>query len=204
MEIKININQKIASLANPADEIICNNWGYTLSFAFDEEWEDYPLKTARVSYQGEHRDILFSGTECTLPPIPVDGAVEIGVFAGDLQTSAPATVFARRSVLTEAGSPAAPEEDVYAQLMEAVSGLGLPKAGEENEGKVLTVANGVWTAKELPVYEGAYSVLSGQEALTLQTAGTYLTGDIRVEPVCVTLEENDAGGQTLVIGEEGV
>lgn len=50
MDIKINIKNKIAELAEPA-RIVCGNSDYTAVFAFDAEWAMYHTKTARFLHR---------------------------------------------------------------------------------------------------------------------------------------------------------
>lgn len=104
--------------------IVCGNSDYTVTWELDEEWVDYDTKTMRVCLaDGTYIDTVFSGTVCPVPVLSVTGWVSIGLFAGDIHTSTPATLIAVEAITTPAGSPAAPTEDVYAQIMERLAEL---------------------------------------------------------------------------------
>ena len=58
-----------------------------------------------------------------LPVLTASGWVSVGLYAGDLHTSRAARLLALSSVLTPGGSPAAPAEGVYAQIMAKLNEL---------------------------------------------------------------------------------
>lgn len=142
MNIDIIIREKVARLVNPDARFICGNSDITIAFDFDEEWAQFKVKTARFSFNGGYIDKVFEGNKLDAPIIKNADNVKIGVFAGNLHTTTPAFVYAKKSILCESGSPAAPEEDVYAQIMEMLNNLGedlsgvgkvnLPKDEENN------------------------------------------------------------------------
>lgn len=104
--------------------IICNNSDYTVVWDLDEEWTPYDTKTMRVNLaDGTYQDVVFTGDTATLPALTASGWVSAGLYAGDLHTSRAARLLALSSVLTPGGSPAAPEEDVYAQIMAKLNEL---------------------------------------------------------------------------------
>ena len=114
--INISVKNKIAI---PDDTIyVCGNSDFTVVFSFDGEWKDYNTKTARFSYGGSYQDVVFTGNECPMPIISNTNTIQIGVFAGDLHTTTPAVIMARKSILCGFGSPAAPSDDVYNQIMD--------------------------------------------------------------------------------------
>jgi len=118
--INITIRDKIAI----ADRTIyvCGNSDFVIHFDFDAEWEQYQTKTARfISTDGTYQDVVFEGNECPMPIMTDTYLVKVGVFAGDLRTTTAALVSAKKSILCASGSPAAPREDVYAQIMELLN-----------------------------------------------------------------------------------
>lgn len=134
--INISVKDKMARLETPVN-IVCNNSDYIIRFDFDAEWQGYETKTARFVISGKYIDTIFSGAEVAVPIISDARAVAIGVYAGDLHTTTPALILCDGSITSEGGSPAAPSEDVYAQIMEMLnrnSGLWYPSV----EGDVLS------------------------------------------------------------------
>lgn len=134
-EIKIKVRDKCAE---GEGVVICNNSDYTVAWDLDEEWTPYDTKTMRVNLaDGTYQDVVFTGDTATLPVLTASGWVSVGLYAGDIHTSRAARLLALSSVLTPGGSPAAPAEDVYAQIMaklnelSAVSPEDIAKAVED-------------------------------------------------------------------------
>lgn len=120
-EIKIKVRDKCA---DGEGVIICNNSDYTVVWDLDEEWTPYDTKTMRVNLaDGTYQDVVFTGNTAALPVLTASGWVSVGLYAGDLHTSRAARLLALSSVLTPGGSPAAPAEDVYAQIMTKLNEL---------------------------------------------------------------------------------
>ena len=120
-EINIKVRDKCAE---GEGVVICNNSDYTVVWDLDEEWTPYGTKTMRVNLaNGTYQDVVFTGDNATLPVLTASGWVSVGLYAGDLHTSRAARLLALSSVLTPGGSPAAPAEDVYAQIMAKLNEL---------------------------------------------------------------------------------
>lgn len=119
--IKIKVRDKCAE---GEGVVICNNSDYTVVWDLDVEWTPYGTKTMRVNLaDGTYQDVVFTGNTAALPVLTVSGWVSVGLYAGDLHTSRAARLLALSSVLTPGGSPAAPAEDVYAQIMAKLNEL---------------------------------------------------------------------------------
>lgn len=122
-DINITVAHKVA--VSDTQSIVCDNSDYMVRWTLDEEWSAYDTKTMRTIYMdGTYTDTVFSGAEVALPVCTVPGAVQIGLFAGDIRTSRVAILRALPSVRSAAGAPADPTPDVYDQLMEIIKGLG--------------------------------------------------------------------------------
>lgn len=120
-EIKIKVRDKCAE---GEGVVICNNSDYTVVWDLDGEWTPYDTKTMRVNLaDGTYQDAVFTGDTATLPVLTASGWVSVGLYAGDIHTSRAARLLALSSVLTPGGSPAAPAEDVYAQIMAKLNEL---------------------------------------------------------------------------------
>lgn len=127
--IKITVRDKVAT--GDRSRIVCGNSDYIAIFDFDAEWDPYDTKTARFVYaehSGQYVDVVFTGTECPVPVIQDVIGVTVGVFAGDLHTTTPAWFECDKSILCGGGSPAAPPDDVYNQIMERLNKLVTPEA----------------------------------------------------------------------------
>ena len=123
--IEISVKDKVATAADRT-VYICGNSDYVVNFHFDTEWDAYDTKTARFVYNGIYQDQVFQGTQCPVPAIVGASGITVGVFAGNISTTTPAYICARRSILCGSGVPADPAPDVYAQIMELIQGLGEP------------------------------------------------------------------------------
>lgn len=120
--IPVTIRDKIA-VAPPDAEYICGNSDFVVNFDFDAEWAAHETKTARFVYNGTFTDVIFTGNQCSVPVISDTKGIKIGVYAGNLQTTTPAYINAKKSILCGGGLPADPAPDVYAQLMEQLNSV---------------------------------------------------------------------------------
>ena len=114
--INIQVENKNARLVGTG-LIVCGNSDYTIKFAFDSEWNEYETKTARFIWGNQHQDIVFAGAECKCPIITDTTVVLVGVYAGDLCTTTPASISCSRSILCNSGLPAEPPQNVYQQII---------------------------------------------------------------------------------------
>lgn len=122
-DINITVAHKVA--VSDTTTIVCDNSDYMVHWTLDEDWSAYDTKTMRTIYMdGTFKDTVFSGSDIALPVCTVPGAVQIGLFAGDIRASRMAILRALPSVRSAAGAPADPAPDVYDQLMEIIKGLG--------------------------------------------------------------------------------
>lgn len=128
--IEVRVDDKIASVVG--DPLyVCGNSDYVVKFAFDAEWADHAMKTARfIKSNKEYFDVVFNGSECAMPIIDNTPYVRIGVYAGNLCTTTAAIVNAQRSILCGSGVPAEPDPDVYSQIMERIDNLNIPNPDE--------------------------------------------------------------------------
>ncbi|MGM9683131.1 MAG: metallophosphoesterase family protein [Eubacteriales bacterium] len=115
--ISVRIRDKIAT-ADISACIVCGNSDYVIDFDFDEEWEAYNAKTARFIYgDGIYTDVVFDGNQCNVPVVSNTYSVTVGVYAGNLHTTTPAYIPAKKSILCGKGTPEAPNDDVYSEIM---------------------------------------------------------------------------------------
>lgn len=123
-DISITVTDK-RPMCPAGTTVVCDNSDYIVHWDLDEEWSAYDTKTMRVIYMDStYTDTVFTGDSVALPPVPVPGCVQIGLYAGDIHTSRMALLRALSSVRSASGAPANPTPDVYDQLMELIKGLG--------------------------------------------------------------------------------
>lgn len=97
--LQVTINNREASYVKRCGEIICGNSDYTIQFTFDEEWDAYDTKTARFIWNGQYKDVQFTGSTCSVPILKNTDSVTVGVYAGQLQTTTAAVIGCRKSIL---------------------------------------------------------------------------------------------------------
>lgn len=127
------IKDKIIKLDKTSLEgkkVVSVNSGYVANFIFDEEWDGL-IKTVRFINDGDFVDVILDDTNsCKIPrEVMKSGTLEVGVFAGDIQSTTPAKVSIIASILEEYGSPAPPSEDVYSQIMDKLDEVNTNDAG---------------------------------------------------------------------------
>lgn len=119
--IDITIRNKIATAHNTL--YICGNGDFVIHFDFDDEWAEHDTKTARfIAGDSKYQDVVFQGVECPVPVISDTYKIKVGVYAGNLRTTTPAIISAKKSILCGGGLPADPAPDVYAQIMSMLDG----------------------------------------------------------------------------------
>lgn len=118
--INITVENKRATVVG-SPVIICGNSDYTVTFAFDSDWNVTGVRTARFVYvkdgKVQHEDVVFSGNTVAVPILSGIDSVKIGVFAGELRTTTPAVVRCGASILCGSGEVHEPTPDVYDQIM---------------------------------------------------------------------------------------
>lgn len=105
--IRIDVKGKVAVVRGTAC-IVCGNSDYLMRFSFDEAWDAHNEKTARFVYRKldgvHHFDKPFTGTDLFVPKLSGVDSVLVGVYAGDLVTTTPATIPCKRSILCDSGT----------------------------------------------------------------------------------------------------
>ncbi len=105
-------------------EIVGDNTGYVANFIFDDEWNG-KVKIARFINNGVYKDVILNDNDSCNIPIEVmkSGIVEVGVYAGNLQTTTATCVMITPSILEKYGIPADLTPSVYAQILELVESI---------------------------------------------------------------------------------
>lgn len=140
--IVIKVTDKVPELVSGPEYVVCDNSDYTVAWQLDEEWAQLEHRTMQVNYKdGTYERVLFTGSSCTLPSIPVSGPVHVGLFAGDIHTTRPARLLAVRSATTDSGEERDPMPNGYAQAIEALDAKLDKNQGADNAGKALVVGD---------------------------------------------------------------
>lgn len=84
--IPIQVSGKVALC--PKRYLISSNSDYALQFTFDSDWDAVPVKTARVLFDDQCVDLVFTGNTVALPKIPPCTTLSVGVFSDTLATTA--------------------------------------------------------------------------------------------------------------------
>lgn len=124
MDKTFNISVKSKQAKNLSKiPYVCGNTDYRVAFDFDDDWNLYPIKTARfVAADGSVYEQTVTDDRCAFPQIMDTFRVELGVYAGDLVTTTPAVVECLRSIRSGTGkTPEVPEPDRYDAMMEAIN-----------------------------------------------------------------------------------
>lgn len=123
-DIKITIKNKIPTLVDKNAHIVTYNSDYSLTFEFDEEWEEYPVKNLLIIADGQKLvDKEFMGNTVELEPLTTDSAIcEVGVYAGDIRTTVSVCIDLWQSIYNDMDSPPI-TPDAYKELMAKISAL---------------------------------------------------------------------------------
>ena len=127
--LHITVADKIATYLKRDGVIVCANKGeesgYQIVFAFDAEWSAYTEKTARFIWNGKYYDQPFEGNECPVPIISNTTEVTVGVYAGDLSTTTPASIPCKKSILcTDARATEGLAKDYVDEALQTIEEAG--------------------------------------------------------------------------------
>lgn len=195
--LHVAVVDKIATFRQRDGVIVCGNKGYRVKFTFDSEWDGLTVKTARFKYNGRVVDVPFEGDTVAVPKIRNTTSLSVGVFVGDLQTTTPALIPCKKSILCSDGLPPDPEPDVYAQIMELLANGGGGGGGTGAPGKSayeIAVAHG---------FEGSeadwLASLKGEPGEPGQPGGPGDPGQPGTSVTITSVTESDeSGGENVV------
>lgn len=131
--LHVEIRNKKATYLRRDGDVICGNGDYVIQFTFDDEWDEFPVKTVRFITPTGFQDFVFDEDSVAVPVMHNLESFQVGVFAGNLVTTTPAVIPCQKSILCQGGVPDDPATDVYTQIMEMLGrmeGLTRPLIGE--------------------------------------------------------------------------
>lgn len=137
MEIRIKIENNVATLLSK-EPLVCGNSDYKVVFEFDEEWNEYPAKTAMFVFNKQSVQQPFDGNICNGVSIENATVCAIGVFVGDKKASTGVTIDCMLSIKDDGTTPAPPSKDVYDELIELLNeyikaAQGAPQGGKKGQ-----------------------------------------------------------------------
>lgn len=126
MTINISvINKRAVVVGNPI--ITCGNSDYKVQFTFDDEWNGLSPKKARFGYIQDgavrHEDVEFTGDTVDVPVLVNVRRVLVGVYAGELHTTTPATIPCDLSILCVTSAPGEPTPTQYEALLKMMGDM---------------------------------------------------------------------------------
>ena len=77
------IDKRLVFDNTDGEVIVCGNGDYQIKFTFDAEWSEFVKKTARFTWNGEHKHVEFNGDTVKIPMVINTTVVTVGVFAGE-------------------------------------------------------------------------------------------------------------------------
>lgn len=146
--LQINVIKREATYVKRCGEIICGNSDYVIEFTFDGEWDAYASKTARFIWNGQYKDVEFTGSTCAVPLLKNTDTLRVGVYAGDLKTTTSAVIGCKKSVLCGGEALNADEAAVYASAAQRAAERAEEAADtiETNIARAESAADSAWRA----------------------------------------------------------
>lgn len=138
--INITVRNKVANVEK-GTRIVCSNTNYKAVFDFDDEWNDFAVKTAYFAVNGDLIPVVFNGNECDIPYIENTTLIGVGVGSGDINdgnghevvTTLPAYIEGVLSIKDLGGVIAPPSVDAYSQII-ALINAGMLKGEKGDKG----------------------------------------------------------------------
>jgi hypothetical protein len=153
--LHIAIVDKIATYQQRDGEIVCGNSDYVIEFAFDSEWDEHTDKVARFVIGNHYENVSFIGTTCPVPVITNTTSISVGVYAGNLCTTTPATIGCKKSILcataAEGKSPILNGDSAYIRYSAYADGTDFTEEWHEDQNYI-----GIATGQTAPTTKEGY------------------------------------------------
>ena len=127
--LHIEVRDKIATLVNSDEFLVCGNSDYEVHFDLDEDWARHSAKTALFVYGNTTVSRPFTGTVCDGVPIEKATKCYIGIYAGDISATTKAEVKCLLSIKDIATTPAPPSQDVYDRIINLINSITVTGGG---------------------------------------------------------------------------
>lgn len=102
-DLHISVDDKIATYVNRDGKIVCGNSDYQLVIIFDKDWDKITTRTARFIWNGQYKDVTFTGDKVPVPTLSNTKQLTVGIYADNICTTA-VTIPCVLSVLCEGGA----------------------------------------------------------------------------------------------------
>ena len=124
-EMIVQVRNKMLRRIGGVNHFVSHNKDYTIQFQFDESWDNVRTKMAVFAYEdGEYGSEIFDGEICTVPELPKEGRILIGVKAGeDLSTELLCIPVCKSAddVITDEYDE--PDPKIYEQILDIINNL---------------------------------------------------------------------------------
>lgn len=143
MNLYVTVRERRAQPEPDTQFLVCGNGGTALTVSFDEEWEAYPTKYARIVYRTGGKTVSLDtpvfGSLCTLPAVRGTDLIELGFYAGAIRTTSPARIPCRPCITDIPAEPAPACVNLFRLLLARIAGkpYDIP-----TNGKYLAAKNG--------------------------------------------------------------
>ena len=189
--LHIVVNNKVATYYKRDGEIVCGNSDYQIKFSFDSAWDAYTTKTARFIWNSKFVDVVFTGDICDVPMVTNATSILVGVYAGDLQTTTPATIGCKLSVLCGNSTPNLQSDQPYRERLLSLVTEAKEIAEEANEKaseSVTAASEAKEIAEEAKEIAGSGGTSGGTSSVNIvQTTGDSTTDVMSQNAVTVTI-----------------
>lgn len=105
IHVPVFVHNKVA-MAPPDARIVCGNSDYVIDFHFDADWDGIEEKIALFTFKRNNcpdsAKVEFTGTSVEVPVLHGIKQVQVGVYAGNLQTTTGAKIPCDLSILDTA------------------------------------------------------------------------------------------------------
>lgn len=121
----VSVRDKMLRRIGGVNHFVTHNKDYEIQFQFDDSWTDVRHKMAVFAYEdGEYGSEIFDGDVCSVPELPKEGKIYVGVKAGDELSTELLCVQVCKSaddVITDEYD--VPDPKIYEQILDIMNNL---------------------------------------------------------------------------------
>lgn len=121
----VSVRDKMLRRTGGVNHFVTHNKDYEIQFQFDDSWADVRHKMAVFAYEdGEYGSEIFEGEVCSVPELPREGKIYVGIKAGDELSTELLCVQVCKSaddVITDEYD--VPDPKIYEQILDIMNNL---------------------------------------------------------------------------------